>query len=162
MTFCKLPQDLDENANDWKLFVHSLDELQGVKDFDNHIPGTLGVYIATFIVRTMTETRRRYYIGQGNPKEREAAHRSEFRNCKTTIRTGKSKLYREAFLGGALSWCMGFYVHSSGYKTAEEAKAAELQLATEMREIYGDEVITQPAQKRAAKKKLVSRPAEPQ
>ncbi len=155
MTFCKLPQDLDQNANDWKLFVHSLDELEGVKDFDNHIPGELGVYSATFIVRTMTETRRRYYIGQGNPKERESAHRSEFRNCKTTIRTGKSKLYTEAFLGGALSWCMGFYVHSS-HKTLESAKAAELKLATEMRELYGDEVITKPAERRASRKKLRS------
>src|SRR4051812_14133271 len=109
MTFVKLPQDLDDNANDWKAFVHSLEELKGVKDFQNHIPDTLAVYIATFIVRAMNssgeiEERRRYYIGQGNPKEREASHRSEFRNCKTTIRTGKSKLYKESFLGGALSW----------------------------------------------------------
>lgn len=138
-----LPQDLDQNANDWKLYIETLIERAHDTDLSKHIPGKLGVYIATFNSFTETETRTRYYIGQGNPPHRASDHRSEFRRCKATTRTGKSKLYCKEFLGDAVAWNMDFMIHMSGL-TLIEAKLVEHQLATEFTDKYGADVITSP------------------
>ena len=139
----KLPQDLDQNANDWREYVQSLEECKGVLDLSKHIPETFGVYIAIFEVRTKTEERFRYYVGRGNPPRRANEHRSEFRNCKTTTRTGKSKLYTETFLKDAVSWRMHFSVHSSGHDLLS-AKNTEKIVAAELTAKFKDLVITKP------------------
>ena len=157
-----LPQDLDLNADSWSAAVKAIPFLGYEKDFSKEIPGTLSVYVVTFVAITdKGMERKRYYIGQGNAQERANAHKSEYLRCKTTTRIGKSKLYREAFLGDVTSQYMQFEVKASGFTTAT-AKDMERQVATEMTELYGDDVITKPTKAREPKapkpnKKLSSR-----
>jgi hypothetical protein len=149
MTLQKLPQDLDENSADWCRVVNEIKFCGYSKDLTKAVPGTISVYIVTFVALTASGAqRRRYYIGQGRAEERADAHKSEYLRCKTTTRTGKSKLYCAGFLSDVLEQRMEFLVHSSGY-TSQEAKEVERRVSKLLIEIYGDEVITKPTQVKA-------------
>jgi hypothetical protein len=139
-------QNLNDNANAWSALVKAIPFTSYNKDFSNAIENTLSVYIVSFIVAATDGEKIKYYIGQGKAKDRANAHKSEYLNCKTTTRVGKSKLYTNEFLGNAISQRMEFIVYSSGHNAAE-AKIYERELASKLTRLFGDDVITQPTTK---------------
>jgi hypothetical protein len=136
-------QNLNENADAWATLVKSIPFTSYKKDVENIIPGTLSVYVVAFIINTGTYEKIRYYVGQGNAIARSHAHKSEYLACKTTTRIGKSKLYTNEFLEGAITQRMEFIVFSSGHDSIT-AKKYEQNLCKELILLFGDDVITKP------------------
>jgi hypothetical protein len=158
-----LPPSLDAVADHWRQYIDQSVVLRVTHDFSRHIEGTYSIYHITFTF-VKDEPLVVHYAGMTqNPTTRRDQHKSELKRCKSTTRTGKSKLYCSKYFEGVSQVDMHFNVIDSGFFTLDQVKNAEKALSDELTRLYGKEAVltsprknTEPKEPKAPKVKCSS------
>ena len=147
--FAKLPPaNLDGVANEWREFLRGI-KFTVQKDITLHQDGTHSVYVIHItLVRERTKPITFYYVGSTtDPNARANKHKSEIQTCKTTTFTGKARLYDPLLMIGLTEIQISFVVTSTGH-TKDQAAEGERMLALDLRQEYGEKVLTSPTGKK--------------
>lgn len=140
-----LPPALDTVADEWRRHIEQTVQLNVTHDFSKHVEGTYSVYHMSFTFQKDEPVVVHYAGMTQNPKTRRDQHKSELKCCKSTTRTGKSKLYCDQYFDGVSQIDMHFTVIESGFTSLDHVKIAEKTLANDLATRFGkDSVLTTP------------------
>jgi hypothetical protein len=133
------PPCLDQISRDWKRFLSSF-PVQSSFQGDKHVPGMFSVYVLKIDLHPKSTW---YYIGQSHQKKIEQRlhqHKSEFLNCKTTTRTGKSALYDPKLYDGVTAIILDFEVINGGL-TKQQALHLECEECSNYKILHGENFV---------------------
>ena len=135
------PASLDNLSLQWQQFLKTLD-IVAVCDPADHISGMHSVYVLEI---TIDSSKSWLYVGRSGQKRiqsRLQQHKSEFLNCKTTTRVGKSSIYQPENFKDAKCVLLSLRVLVGGLDL-DSAKRIESELCHSYREMFGSIVLTQ-------------------
>ena len=140
-----LPPDLDRVADQWRSHISENVAITMSIDTLKHVAGTTSAYVLKMLFTDHEQNcETLFYAGQsGQPAQRAALHKSELKNCKTTTRIGKSKIYSAEFMENVQAVHLDFSVHTGGL-SLEDAKLAEREISLDLERQFAGKVLTRP------------------